>query len=353
MIGNIMKKLLSLVLIASLLTSSVSPAFAQLRPVSNGVKAVKSGNKAIKASTQVPGEVMGTVTQVVKIPSHISLSPTAPVTHLYTDVSRQAARQQMAFQGSADQLQALVRSGQLNGLATTIINLPADNSQKAALLRNEFVTTALAGFANQEQLHQALKFYRTDLSERAKILADIPAQPLPSLLLKTAPEELETYREILSSAAALALLGDKADAPLLLAFWENVANSPFREIGAAIVGRGLLRTEAYAWFNVWSNTLITRGDLWMGFDAYAVAHDLPIGFLPQAGATPRPAQVIADWLGEGCAVNALSADPSLAATEKWMSLGKDPALLAQLTQQDLAAKSLPSATPSSNLSKAD
>lgn len=334
------KKLLSIGLIVCLITGSVSPALAQLRPVGQGVKAARQAGKAVPAVQMSPRTAgkfsryaTGTIApfRAQTLPSSFSPSQIQAV------VSQQVAARQLTVPADVQQIQSRVRAGHLDGVAAAIINLPADVAQKPALLRNEFVTAALAGKASPEQLARAIKFYHIDLVQRAPLLADIPQQSLSALLQQTPAQTLLVYREILSSAAALAALGSKEDAPALLAFWEQVSQGPFKTVAAAITGRGLLRFEAYAHFNVWANTMWTQGELWMGFDAYATAHDLPIGFLPQPGVSLAPGEKVAAWLREGCAVNALNAYASLQATEQWLALGKDPVLLASLTTKPAPA----------------
>ena len=343
------KKLLSICLIICLITGSVSPALAQLRPVGQGVKAVRQAGKAVPAA-QMTQRTAGEFSKYAAgmapfraqpLPSSFSSSQIQAV------VSQQVAARQLTVPADVQQIQARVRAGHLDGVAAAIINLPAAAAQKPALLRNEFVTAALAGKASPEQLARAIKFYHIDLVQRASLLADIPQQPLSSLLQQTPAQTLQVYREILSSAAALAALGSKEDVPALLAFWEQASQGPFKAVAAAITGRGLLRFEAYAHFNVWANTMWTQGELWMGFDAYATAHDLPIVFLPRPGVSLVPEEKLAAWLREGCAVNVLNAHASLQATEQWLALGKDPALLARLTTKPAPAPKASQAAPQS------
>lgn len=351
MIENIMKRLLSLVLITSLLTSSVSPAFAQLRPVSKGVgkgvRALTNGGKTVQTTTRTANEAVEAVSQIGKSVSQIP----APNLNssLYTTVSRSAAQRQLAFRGSIPQLQSLVRGGQFEGIAATIIDLPADNPQRAALLRNEFVSVALSGSAGKEQIAQAVEFYRADLMQRAALLADIPQQSAASFLEQTPPEILKVYQEIFSSAGALALFGNKReDAVILLDFWQHAKDGPLAEVATNITGRGLLRFEAYDEFSAWAQTAQPSGEVWLHLDAYIVKRDLPITLTlsnPDEFSL-LPKEQLGAWLGEGCAVNAINAFLSPQATVWWVEdLGKDRDVLSYLLTHFPQAPAKPVQTP--------
>ncbi len=337
MIENIMKKLLSLVLIASLLTSSVSPAFAQLRPVSKGVgkgvRALTNGGKTVETTTRAANEAVEAVSQIGKSVSQVP-APNLNSSSLYTTISRGAAQRQLAFRGSIAQLQSLVRGGQFEGLAAAIIDLPTGNPQRALLLRNEFVSVALSGSASKEQIAQAVKFYRTDLMQRAALLADIPQQSVTSFLEQTLPERLKVYQEIFSSAGALALFGNKReDAVILLDFWQHAKDGPLAEVAANITGRGLLRFEAYEEFNAWAKEAQPKGEVWWGFEEYAAKHkELPLTFTVESyDVSLFPKEQLGAWLYDGCAVNGANAFFDPLVTQWWVEdLGKDRDVLSYL-----------------------
>lgn len=332
MIQNIMNKILSFVLIISLLTGSVSPAFAQLRPVSKGVRAVSRGSKAVQVGRVLPQTVRPDAyvlgTKAPFLPQ--TIAPSFSASHIQSVVSNQAASVQLGMRFSAIQIKQLTQSGKLNGIASAILNLPADSPHKLALLRNEFVTAALMGQASREQISQAVKFYRKDLIQRAPLLAEMKGRDTAAFLSQTSAETLKIYQEIVSSAGALATLGNKEDAGTLLDFWQQTQGGPLEEVATNITGRGLLRFKAYADFNLWANSILPKGEVWLGFDAYATANELPIAFpMENLYAVPiLPKKEMGAWLKEGCAVNMLNVEFSPSVTEAWVNLGKDPKFLA-------------------------
>lgn len=344
---NFMRKIVSVLVSVCLLTASASPAFAQLRPVGRGIKVLTQTGKALPAATVAGRNATALASGALRTSAPFLTQPlpaSFSASQIERVVTQQALARQMAFRAGASQIRQSVQLGRLNGVPAAIMNLP-ELSQHPELLRNEFVTAALAGQASREQIEKAIHFYRTELAQHSAILADIPRQPVQNVLLQTPAPVLKRYQDILSSAAAVAALGNKTDVPALLEFWDYASQGAFREIAAAITGRGLLRFGAYANFNVWSNTMLTRGELWMGFDAYCVAHDLPIAFMPQPGVSFATGEQVEAWLREGCAVNALNASSSFKATEDWINLGKDPAVLARLTAQPASAPASQSARP--------
>lgn len=326
------KKLLSLGLVVCLLTSSVTPALAQLRPVVRGGQAALQGGKTVsKVSAAGKKAVTPYVAGQVPFrtqPIRLDFSPA----HIQGVITQQVARQQILPPNIA-RIQALARAEKWEGLASAISNLPADALHKPALLRNEFVSAALAGKASKEQITEAVEFYRADLMQRAALLADIPEQSAASFLEQTPPETLKVYQEIFSSAGALALLGNKDDAAILLDFWQHAKDGPLAEVATNITGRGLLRFKAYEEFNEWAKIAQPRGEVWVGFDAYLARHnELPIQFTvidPHVSSLPR--EQLGAWLSEGCVVNMVNAFLSPQVTVWWVEdLGKDPDVLSYL-----------------------
>ena len=253
--------------------------------------------------------------------------------HIQGVITQQVSRQQILPPHIA-RIQTLAQAGKWEGLSSAIINLPADAPHKPALLRNEFVSIALAGQAGKEQIAQAVEFYRADLMQRAALLADIPQQSAASFLEQTPSDMLQVYQEIFSSAGALALLGNKDDAVILLDFWQHAKDGPLAEVATNITGRGLLRFKAYEEFNEWAKTAQPSGEVWLGFDNYLARHnELLVRFtvINPYEVSSLPREQVGAWLSEGCAVNGIQTTFNAEATRWWVEdLGKDPDVLAYL-----------------------
>ena len=91
-------------------------------------------------------------------------------------------------------------------------------------------------------------------------MAGIKAPDTAAFLSQTPAETLKIYQEIVSSAGALAALGNKEDVGVLLDFWQQAQGGPLEEVATNITGRGLLRFKAYADFNLWANSILPKGE---------------------------------------------------------------------------------------------
>ena len=325
------KKLISVLLIACLLTSNAAPAFSQARSIGRGVRGAVKPRTLGQISKNTFRVQAPYVPSTTIAPAALRSGVTFTGISLEQAVSKQITLQQMqAPLAIANRLRAQVRSGQWEGVATPIFQLPESCLQRPALLRNEFVTAALAGHAGKEQISKAVEFYRADLKQRASLLLNIKKTSASDFLSQTPSETLKIYQEIFSSAGALAALGNKEDAAVLVDFWQQAQGGPLEEVATNITGRGLLRFGAYADFNIWASSTLPRGEEWLAFDAYITAHEeLPITFTVEEPikVSLLPREQLSAWLGEGCAVNAINAVHSPYGTEWWVSLGKDLNLL--------------------------
>ena len=328
---NRAKQIISVLLIACLLTSNGAPAFAQVRPIGRGIQAgIKS-----RSFTHIPQNafrVQVPYTPATTIsPAVLRSGVTFTGLSLEQAVSKQVSLQQIQRPiAVANRLRAQIRQGQWNGVADAIFRLPKSHLFREDLLRNEFVTAALAGQASQAQINQAIQFYRADLAQRSSLLADIKTRSAADFLSQTPAETLKVYQEIVSSAGALAALGNKEDAAILVDFWQKAQGGPLEEVATNITGRGLLRFGAYADFNIWANSILPQGEVWVGFDAYLAKHDeipVAIAVLDPHRISSLPREQMRTWLGEGCAVNSMNAYLSPDGTAYWMDLGKDSFLL--------------------------
>ena len=336
-----MNRLLAAILSISLLVSSVSPSLAQLVPagrqvvkgaVSSGAKSV-AGKQALGAITKEGMAASSAAHRFSSsaarmLPAVFSPASSVSVSQLNTTLER-SLQQQLVISGN--QLRSLVKEGQVEGIARRILNYPKP-AFREGLLRNEFVTVALKGGASAEQIAQAVDFYRADLTKKSEAFAQLPQTDLADLLQIARKKEHTAYpllleaQKAMSSAAALGLLGSKADAPVLLEFYKQASQSAFKETAAVIAARGLLRQGAYQQLEELARFTQAGGAFWR--DLAAVAQEKGVSFAVDPAASSagvEKAEELAAFLRAGCAPNALNADLSRKATEKWLLLGTEKA----------------------------
>ena len=353
-----MKKLLSAVLSISILFSSVSPSLAQTMPVGRQVvKGVVSGGANAASSTvgkqmveglatrnaaagaasvrnvvaqprvSVPatGKVPSVVSARVSSSSSVSSGLSAEqISSVSTSVDR-AIRKQMAVTGR--DISQAVKEGKLEGMAARILNYQNPGVHDS-LLRNEFVTVALGGGASKDQIAQALDFYRKDLMASSDAFAKLPQENISGMLQALQNPKHPSYQTVLqshhalSSAAALGLLGSRADAAALVAFYKKASSSVFKETAAVIAARGLLRQGAYNELTELAALTKAEGSFWKDVAALAQQHNWPVQIAAAEGPAAAASKDLALFLQVGCAANRLNADPSRKATEKWLALGK-------------------------------
>ena len=365
-----MKKLLSAVLSISILFSSVSPSLAQAQ-VQVGRQFVKGmvtkgGTSAVapaagklaettakivpqagitagfpgvsrgvtgSVTKNVPGARQGSVTKNVSVAAHTSAHvPSTRVPALSAkdlDVlssSVDRAVQQQLFLRSPDIRQA-VKEGRTAGLAARILNYP-NQTVREGMLRNEFVTVALAGDATPAQIEQALTFYRKDIMSASDAFATLPEGGVqtwwPALTNKQDASHSPVLQshQALSSAAALGLLGSQKDAGAMLGFYKKASQSALKDTAALIAARGLLRQGAYKELNELAALTGGQGDFWQGIAAVAQERDLPVQVSALTAGDPQASKTMGAFLQAGCFANRLNADPSRQATEEWLALGK-------------------------------
>ncbi len=293
-----MRALLSLLLSFSLLLSSVSPSVAQvMRSAGKGLSRV--GKEAMSAPS---------LTQKV----------------------RAVARAQRPVY-SAVAIRALLNQGVRQGLAERILSVPS-LSERAPLLRNEFVTLSLEKHVLPDPQAKAVGFFRTDLETSSKAFASFSGKTFDGALAAAQDAQSDAFKDLfacrdaLSDAAALGLLGTKKDAGRLLSFYKKAKGSAFEDVAAAITARGLLRQGAYKEFTAWAKENASDNFFWSELAAYTEAHRLPVELNVSRSATPqKPSSGMREFLRQGMESNAINADFSRAATENWMALGSHPA----------------------------
>ncbi len=285
-----MHKILSLVLSVSILVSSMTPALAQAQ-VGRGV--VKGMSRRVNRKA-------------------LSARVTA-------QVNRQIAQSTLA----PNALQARILAGNVNGLASQILQKPA--ALRASVLRNEFVSLSLVpGAVTPAQRSQAVKAYKFQLKNAHQVLA-VPQTDLAGFLAyaakNTTKANVIAVQQVLADASALGLVGTKENAPILLDFYKQAQGTLFENTAALIAARGLLRMQAYEELG----TLFTLGandETLAGTAAYIRAKELPVEIPSslQNNSLKAADEKLAAFLSVGFVPNRLHADASLAATEKWVNL---------------------------------
>lgn len=379
-----MRTLLSLVLSASILVSSVTPSLAQLIPAGRQVVqgVVKGGGEAVVSNTGkqlLEGAVKrgisvgpsvaaatrfssaaSTVPFVSNV-SNISGVPSIASSDLRVAVDRSIQRQ-LTLTGN--DIRALVKAGRVDGLAARMLTF-SNPAFRAGLLRNEFVTVALKGGASADQIAQAVAFYRADLQTTSDAFARLPQEDLASVLRVTADKNHPAYQPLLKShnalsdAAALGLLGSKADASALVNFYKQASQSVFKDVAAVIAARGLLRQGAYKELGELAALAKPEGPFWTELAALVQEKGLPVEIHALPAVTAEVPAELSGFLKSGCQPAGLNADLSRQATEAWLALGSaKPVLRPASVKPARVAVSAPSVElpeltlPSLNLSVA-
>lgn len=301
-----MRALLSLLLSVCLLVSSVSPSLAQV--LRGGRQVVKSGSALPKALEKASS----------------SVGSKAFSSTLSSQLSRLARQQMPAAAAIRSQMQSGVRAG----LTGRILAVPSF-AEKAPLLRREFVTLALEKHASSKELSQAVEFYRTDLQKSSASFAQFAGQDFDQAFASakesaSSRQSFFSARDALSDAAALGLFGSKADAPALVSFYEKAKGTAFEDLAAAVTARGLLRQGAHEELAVWAKANAGDNFFWQELAAYTQEHGIAVEWgVEFTGKTAQVSPVQKKFLRGGLEANALNADFSRAATEKWLALGKE------------------------------
>ncbi len=290
-----MRKLLSLVLSVSILASSITPAMGQTLAGRNAVKGVRKA---------------------------VTLADKRALTKLNQDVVRRVAAAQVRVLPTSI-LQTRILQGNVKGLAGEILKRPV--AVRAPILRNEFVNLSLIpGAITAAQRAQAVKAYQIQL-KNAKEALEFAQTDLDSFLTyakeNLTDERVLAIQGVLADASALGLVGTRENAPILLDFYNQAQGTVFEEVAAVVTARGLLRMQAYEELENWLNELEPK-DILGGVISYIAQRQLPIAVKP-ADLNLLPAAVnkkLADFLKISFEPNRLHADPSMAATNQWVSL---------------------------------
>lgn len=303
-----MRALLSLFLSFCVLFGSVSPSMAQ---AGKGLRAFKNGQKALRAAQR----------------QAVARVRPAGSSRLSKQVSRTIQQQSPAV--SVSRILSSYQQGRFTGLSSRILRLP--QAESAGLLRKEFINLSLKGHVAVPEMQQAVAFYRKDLLIVSKELPKTTGRNLETFVSSArdvfSPEytTLSFCRSTLADAGALALMGTKADAKALTDFYQAAVGTPFQPVAAVITARGLLRFGAYEEFSAWAKENASNDYLWGEISAYVQEKGLPVELDIPAAQPEKVSSSLRFVLKEGPQANALHADFSRAATEKWMALEVKPA----------------------------
>ncbi|WP_428053818.1 MFS transporter [Candidatus Avelusimicrobium stercoris] len=327
-----MKTTLSLLLSFCILFSSVSPSLAQTLPVKAGKGIAKQGKvvgKIVQKGVAVPkvklpanaqvysagkrvGQMVPTLPSVTVVPNGSYLQvPSALISSKLTDLTSHHA----------------LSVGELTDGLPGPIFAQTSPLARAAALRSLFVTFYLHGNANLAQQAEAVKFYRTELEALSGSFAKLPKGDERSALLIASNKSHASYKDVLdcnhalSDAAALGLVGTKADAPALINFYKKAVNSPFEKTAEVIAARGLLRQGAYDQLQELATLTGAKGPFWQDLSAVVQEKGLPVQINAVAGEAAPASSDMARFLKLGCPQNVLNADISRKATQDWLELG--------------------------------
>lgn len=284
-----MKKVIASLLSITLIALNTVSAYAQVP-----LKGAKGFRAASKVKVTLPASSFS-----VKLPS----STAASTVKLGATLTRLNTQARLAQTLTAPQIRQRVQTGHLQDLPTRILAYP-QAAERAALLRDEFVETALGFPASKEQIEKALEFWRADLG---KFSAD-------------------TALNAFADAAAIGLFGQKQDAPLLTAFYRRAVKTPAEPLAAAVVAKALLKLKDYDAFATFIKEVKTAQAV-----AGAVEYAQELGL--SVPAVSAQAENTTYGLKNAGKVTLLAANPAKKAVADYVALTpKTPQTLAEQAQ---------------------
>lgn len=203
-----MNKVIASLLSITLVALNTVSAYSQVP-----LKGAKGFRAASKVKVTLPVSSFS-----VKIPAAAAVN----TAKLGSTLARLDTQARVSQHLTAPQIRQRVQAGHLQDISARILAYP-QAAERAALLREDFAQAALGQHIPDEQLAQALTFWRTDL-------ANVSPQ---------------TVQNALADAAAIGLFGSKQDAALLTALYRKAANSELEGVAACVVAKALLKLQAY------------------------------------------------------------------------------------------------------------
>ena len=277
-----MKKIIAVLLSINLLVLNASPVLAQVAPR----KLAQTASKAVRTGKLTPGlKTLTATTALGKRVEQATLNGMRlPLTQNYA-----------ALLGNHDPLLPPARK-----------ILTHDNTtQRALLLRSDFVALALNQQASAKDVESAAAFYRNNLQkwtvgqETAGTVADI---------------------------ASLGLLGNQKDGELIYQTVQKMQGLPNQALVTAAAARALLRLKAYPQLEALSRTSTVQPQLWEGLARYIEEHKLETYIFGCENGTRHAVDVSAaqkDMSALG-PLNQVAVDPSVEATYLYMNAGRGP-----------------------------
>lgn len=203
-----MKKVIASLLSITLIALNTVSAYAQVP-----LKGAKGFRAAAKVKVSLPVSSFS-----VKLPASAAVN----TAKLGSTLARLDTQARLAQTLTAPQIRQRVQAGHLQDLSARIVNFP-QAAERAALLREEFVETALGLPAAPGHLAKAREFWRADLKNFSA----------------------DAAQNALADAAALGVFGQKQDAALLTSFYRRALKTPAEPVAASIVAKALLKLKAY------------------------------------------------------------------------------------------------------------
>ncbi len=298
-----MLKLMSCLLSATLIFTSVTPSLAQVsgrnvgRGLNRALRPVKINGAALDRS------VLGNMRLPLRLP-HSGL--------LAANSSVPLARQILTHGNAAE---------------------------RALLLRSDFTVLALNKQAAPQEMQQAVAFYRSQLAQPEKLFAKASLQP------KT--RGASQLAGAAADIASLGLFGSAEDASLIVKAYEASVGTAAEPVVTAVAARALLRLGAYEPLEKMAASSTKQPQLWKGIAEYAQKNNLPLT-IAQVERTAVDVTPFTDIMNFG-PLNSVVVNPSIESTYLYMNAGKAPLSLLPEAPQMVAAKPVPvAAKPAEN-----
>lgn len=313
-----MKKFLSLFLSVCLLTNTVVPAFA-----------APGGGRILRRVITTGGESL-TRTMTLDVYRQIASSVTLRPYLAQIPVFTQSLQAPATINVLAHQFQ----QGEVIGLGERILSLPVDR-YSTSLMRNEMVGLSLQHQLPPLQYGQAISFYQEQVAKAPTVFSAIPKQAsittLSQEVLKGGAEVAESSAlGMFADAVALGLTGTERDIASLLEFYKSAKGTVFEEAASTLVGRSLLRMEAYGELNDFITQENPQGQFWADLPAYAKRFNLDIVPSEQTAESKGVPPIFKEALRRYGSFATLAGDFSATATKEWVTMGKgDPIVYLQ------------------------
>ncbi len=350
-----MKKLVALLVSASILVLSSVPAQAQNTPkkIVRGIKAITAKTPNIKPSLAYPGlsvpsaaAAAGRVSQasiavnvppasaapVAATPLGQAPAPQAPkllsqedLQNLHRGVEKAAAKAAMGENLNYAQIRSRIAAGKTARLAERILTYPNENVRQG-MLRNEFVQVAVAGNATASQIQRAADFWRSDLKAALSSFSSLPQGDLKALAqaFKQKNANVQAVNQALADAAALGIYGSEEDASLIWELYQKAAGTPAEPLVSATAARALLRLGAQKELSQLAQSAGGNSPLWNSISQAAQKKGLTVT-VPSKEIAAAQTKAFVPVLNKLGKVNAMAADPSAEATALYLNLGSNQA----------------------------